>query len=218
MKTKLFTFVLIAATFAACRENTTKNETANAGKKPVTAITGETADKPYKTAPPMYLAGSNIAEAGAVAAKGTETGLFPKQTDPAYDWKYFDNAYTAISNPRPAEKQYFGYVVLAQKDLIGEPAAATTDAVKKKYITNLVNTSYKGYCLLYYALQSLSPIKENALFIGTAKNRIIVDYEKDPSIKSFMTLDLDQVKSEKQKIEFQKVKQNYAYIENIRAL
>jgi hypothetical protein len=212
MKTySMYSMAILLISVFGCKEDKQQKNTPSELSSRKSINNTVRADRPYLAMPMMLTA----AGAQQAAASALENDFIEKAADAQYDWKYFDNIYQTQTGLSETDKERLSYTVLCSKDLVAQTGE---DAAKRRHIAQLVNGNYKGYCLLYYALRSLSSAAENVSFINQMKTAIITAYDKDPSIKAMQNFDLNNVFKAEDAKRIQGVKNNYGYIEQVKSL
>jgi hypothetical protein len=216
MKNNLLSCICFVLLFS-CKTNKDEITTPETSKTKSNGQVGtEAASKPYQNMPMMLT--DYTRDIAGTAATLQQKDLINKVKSNAYDWQYFDAEYDKSAQLTALDKQYYGYIILAVKDLIGEVPGPGNDAKKSKYINELVNTSYRGYCVLYHAMLSLTHTPDNQALIQSWKNKILSDYEQAADIKSQLTLDLSSVKDAVTRRTLEKLRENYSYTDAIKEL
>lgn len=136
--------------------------------------------------------------------------------DTKTDWTYFDKLYS--ENLNKAEKQYLGYIILNDKDLIGLAKQDTKNKTNvealKKYVEILVTQKYSGYTVLYYALDVLKDVDSEFVKANASK---IKEYAKNDTF-SLDTIKDTELRNNPDKPSYvDKMVANYSYVEKIEA-
>lgn len=210
MKYKILAAALIV--LAACNKNPQKNN--NSVTDP--EIRGKSyfakSDAyPYQGMPPMVSVPGGERDALQLLLADSTLNSIVKNA--AATWQDADREYETLHKGVIARKQQLAYVILAHKNLAAATGAEAL-ARKKFYITELVNTGYKGYCLLYYALKSL-PAAERPFAdeMATAISRYgAADTDAPVILKS----DFSKIADARMRQKQLDVQTNYSYIEKLR--
>ena len=146
-----------------------------------------------------------------IAEQNATLDLGNKVTDSKFDWKYFDKQYS--DDLTESQKQNLSYIILSTKDLIQLSMDKPNDEILKnaiiKYTKILVETKYIGYCLLYNSLENI----ENKKLVTELANSIS-KYSKE---ETFHKHNIDNIEIQNTTIHT-KIKEDYSYLEKIKAL
>jgi hypothetical protein len=206
---QVLTFFIVVLLISACSQSSkeTVRETYDTPAVRGKSYFDKSAQYPYQGMPPM--AAAPLEQRDVQMAMMSDSIYSQIINDDKATWQQADAVYNRFAQNASC-RQLLGYVILAQKNLIADNSTAAAER-KKFYISMLVDTKYKGYMVLYYALKSL-PASETEFTSKMAA--AISEYGvTDGDAKGMKNFDVSVVSDPKQKQKFADVKLNFSYID-----
>lgn len=213
-KIKFLTLLVMVSVMISCSENTNQNNNDLNQTKSVEVDDSHQSftnfnDNSYQEQLP-YLDGSNDLNDLMVSLDFKNT-----INNENVSWEYFNENYN--DNLNISEKQNLAYLILGKKDLLTDylnnPSEEKLDLILK-YSNVLVDSEYKGYCLLYNCLIILNGNLDNNTSVVNDLRDNILEYSADDEFHASF---LASTPNEGDAISkyYQKIEQNWSFVNSI---